>query len=580
MVHFPNEIWLEIVRNIVPDANLQDLEDYKTRQCALASLCLISTQLYPIAQPALHGNYIKFASPWPEEERLANETQHQVDGNDSPYRKNTQLENFLHTLIERPDLAAAVVNLRIGRYNDKENSYSRYRNVKVLPLNPTLSGIFESAIEVSIGPSTEPPSLLDGHISTRDCWKGELRAGIEGAEVALLLAILPNVKFLDLEVSGEPTPFLGSFVRVLCEAISEYRAWAHEDTEEQNKKGKHRDEDGEKKGAEDKNQKNEVGDPRREEEKEVCSCRGFWCPSHDPPPVLKHLECLSVRAFDTQNRCGFNLQECLPLLTIPTLVSFRGYGLNYEYYMYNVGKTKSPLPLDHLRSLKLEYSQLNGRLFTGLLGGTRLQLQTLIIDTYGVLDSRVDESHFHERLQQALVTMASTLEHLVFVTPEDTMSMLNLQKLTRLRYLELGIASLVGRKIFVPHPQCITTRLPQNLQHLCLRRADDEVWEPATALIKAKLTSLDFVELKVIEIRFVWSEDEKAENHSNSVTGSSSKEEEAIMDSGVADESSHLGVLQALANEAGVEIKILTNEPPIEVEVEGWCDSDEHWGCI
>ncbi|CAD0048312.1 unnamed protein product [Aureobasidium pullulans] len=177
--------------------------------------------------------------------------------------------------------------------------------------------------------------------------------------------------------------------------------------------------------------------------------------------------------------------------------------------MYNIGKHKSPLPLDHLRSLKLEYSQLDGTLFTGLLGGTRLQLQTLIIDTYGVLDSRVDESHFHERLQQALVTMASTLEHLVFVTPEDTMSMLNLQKLTRLRYLELGIASLVGRKIFVPHPQCITTRLPQNLQHPCLRRADDEVWEPAIALIKAKVTSLDFAELKVIEIRFVWSEDEK-----------------------------------------------------------------------
>ncbi|THY30624.1 hypothetical protein D6D00_02802 [Aureobasidium pullulans] len=241
------------------------------------------------------------------------------------------------------------------------------------------------------------------------------------------------------------------------------------------------------------------------------------------------------------------------------------YGLNYEYYMYNVGKTKSPLPLDHLRSLKLEYSQLDGRLFTGLLGGTRLQLQTLIIDTYGVLDSRVDESRFHERLQQALVTMASTLEHLVFVTPEDTMSMLNLQKLTRLRYLELGIASLVGRKIFVPHPQCITTRLPQNLQHLCLRRADDEVWEPVIALIKAKLTSLDFVELKVIEIRrLAWLEEKTAANRSNIETSSSSSEEEAIKDSGVADESSHLGVLQALANEAGVELKILTNDQPNE----------------
>ncbi|TIA72777.1 hypothetical protein D6C76_06842 [Aureobasidium pullulans] len=559
MVHFPNEIWLEIVQNIVPDANLQDIEDYKTRH----QLCMGTTSNSPHLGP----------------KKDVLQTRPSIKSTEMirPTEKNTQLENFLRTLIERPDLAAAVVNLRIDRYNDKENSYSRYRKFEVLPLNPTLSGIFESAIEVFISPSTEPPSLLDGHISTRDRWKGELRAGIEGAEVALLLAVLPNVKFLDLEVSGGPTPSLGSFVRVLCEAISGYRAWAHEDTEEQNKKDKHGDEDGEKKGAEDKNQKNEVGDPRREEEKEVC-CGGFWCPSHDPPPGLKHLECLSVRAFDTQNRCGFNLQECVPLLTLPTLVSFRGYGLDYEYYMYNIGKPKSPLPLDHLRSLKLEYSQLDGRLFTGLLGGTRLQLQTLIIDTYGVLDSRVDESHFHERLQQALVTMASTLEHLVFVTPEDTMSMLNLQKLTRLRYLELGIASLVGRKIFVPHPQCITTRLPQNLQHLCLRRADDEVWEPAIALIKAKVTSLDFVELKVIEIRFMWSGEETAENHSNIVTSSSS-EEEAIMDSGVADESSHLGVLQALANEAGIEIKILTNEPPIEVEVDGWCDSDEHWGC-
>ena len=236
MVHFPNEIWLEIVQNIVPDAGLQDLEDYKTRQRALASLCLISTQLYPIAQPALHGNYIKFASPWPEERCLANETQQQVDGNDSPYRRNTQLENFLRTLIERPDLAAAVVNLRIDRYNDKENSPSRSRKVKVLPLDPTLSGMFESAIEILIGQLTEPQSLLDEQITTRDFWEGELRAGVEGAEVALLLAILPNVKFLDLEVSGEPKPSLSFFVQGLCEAISEYRAWAHEVTKSRTKK--------------------------------------------------------------------------------------------------------------------------------------------------------------------------------------------------------------------------------------------------------------------------------------------------------------------------------------------------------
>ncbi|THY87045.1 hypothetical protein D6C93_07688 [Aureobasidium pullulans] len=571
MVYFPNEIWLDIVQNIVPDANLQDLEDYKTRQCALASLCLISTQLYPIAQPALHGNYIKFASPWPEERCLANETQQQVDGNDSPYRRNTQLENFLRTLIERPDLAAAVVNLRIDRYNDKENSPSRYRKVKVLPLDPTLSGMFESAIEILIGQLTEPQSLLDEQIPTRDCWEGELRAGVEGAEVALLLAILPNVKFLDLEVSGEPKPSLGFFVRGLCEAISEYRAWAHEVMEEQDKKQEHGDEDGEKKGEDDKNQKREGEDQRGEKEKDVCSCGGFWCPSHDPPPVLKHLECLSVRVFDPRNKNGFNLKDCVPLLTISTLVSFRGYGLNY--CMYNIEKTKSPLPLDHLRSLKLKYGQLDGGLFLSLLGGTRLQLQTLIIDTYGFSDVFFDELHFHEQLQQAVVRMASTLEHLVFVMPEYTMPMLNLQKLTKLRYLELDITSLVGKKRFVPHPPCITTRLPPNIQHLCLRRANDEVWEPAIALIKAKVTSLDFVELKVLKIRrLAWLEEKTAANRSNIETSSSSSEE-AIKDSGVADESSHLGVLQALANEAGVELEILTNDQPNEE----WYEYEECW---
>ncbi|THY07292.1 hypothetical protein D6D01_09783, partial [Aureobasidium pullulans] len=493
MVHFPNEIWLEIVRNIVPDANLQDLGDYRIRQHALASLCLISKQLYPIAQPALHGNYVKFATPSPEERCLANEIQYQVDENDPPYRKNIQLEKFLRTLIERPDLAAAVVNLRIDRYNDKENSPSRCQKVKVLPLDPTLSGMFESGIKILIGPLTEPPSLLNQQISTRDCWEGELQAGVEGAEVALLLAILPNVRLLDLEVSGEPKPSLGFFVQGLCEAISEYRAWAHEDTEEQDKE-EHRDENGEKKGEEDKNQKNEVGDQRGEEEQDVCSCEGFWCPSHDPPPVLGHLECLCIRTFHPQNKCGFNLKDCVPLLTISTLVSFRGYGLNY--CMYNIEKTKSPLPLDHLRCLKLEYSQLDGGIFTGLLGGTRLQLQTLIIDSNGSSDLFFDELHFHEQLQQAVVTMASTLEHLVFVTPEYTMSMLDLKKLTKLRYLELEITSLVGKKTFVPHPSCITTRLPPNIQHLCLRRANEEVWEPAIALIKAKVTSLDFMGLK------------------------------------------------------------------------------------
>lgn len=92
-------------------------------------------------------------------------------------------------------------------------------------------------------------------------------------------------------------------------------------------------------------------------------------------------------------------------------------------------------------------------------------------------------------------------------------------------------------------------------------------------MIKAKVTSLDFVELKVLKIRrLAWLEEKTAANRRNIETSSSSSEE-AIKDSGVADESSHLGVLQALANETGVELKILTNDQPNEE----WYDYEECW---
>lgn len=116
MAQLLDEIWLRIVVYLTPSHHLQDLEDYKVKQHALASLCLVSKAHHAIAQPALYRTFIKFGSPRLAEKDFVNNFEISLMKISLQIRQNTRLEKFLRTLIQQPQLACNVKNVRIDHY--------------------------------------------------------------------------------------------------------------------------------------------------------------------------------------------------------------------------------------------------------------------------------------------------------------------------------------------------------------------------------------------------------------------------------------------------------------------------------
>ena len=138
MASLPNEIFLEIVKHFPPINKFHDpsdvLEEYNITKNTLASLCLVSKIWRDIAQPLLYRTYIKTEDFDPNidhdeyiEAKIEAMEAHGIDIQTSPdeeleytdYRKPVPLENFIRTMIERPDLAERVECLSISNYCDE-----------------------------------------------------------------------------------------------------------------------------------------------------------------------------------------------------------------------------------------------------------------------------------------------------------------------------------------------------------------------------------------------------------------------------------------------------------------------------
>jgi hypothetical protein len=220
MVHIPNEIWLKVAGYFNPPTDICTSESETVQehdriiQQTLVNLCLVSKQLRAIFQPRLYYSFIKYDRSLARNRLLEAESEYQHKyyqrSEQNFIRKATRLEKFIHTLIRRPDLALMVKQLRIGWV--VEDSVLPVKIGKLyerLPLSGTLANAFVNTLRSFQG-------LERMSVQIRRAWLEDVRNGEEPAEVALLLTMLPRLRFLRVESRRDD---LGMYAQELYDAL-------------------------------------------------------------------------------------------------------------------------------------------------------------------------------------------------------------------------------------------------------------------------------------------------------------------------------------------------------------------------
>ena len=224
MVYLPNEIWLKVAGCFNPPLDLCTRESETVKehdrvvQRTLVSLCLVSKQLRAIFQPRLYGSFTKYSRSNARNRLLESDSEwrhkYYQCSEQNFIRKTTRLEHFLRTLIERPDLAVMVEQLRIGWFVEDSALEGKIQKLyERLPLHGTLASTLVATLRKFQG--FERTSL-----QTRKSWLKDLKEGEEKAEVALLLIILPRLCFLRIESRRGD---LGQYVQELHGALLDSR---------------------------------------------------------------------------------------------------------------------------------------------------------------------------------------------------------------------------------------------------------------------------------------------------------------------------------------------------------------------
>ncbi|KAG9587763.1 hypothetical protein KCU77_g8968, partial [Aureobasidium melanogenum] len=457
MVHFPNEIWLGVANylklptDVCSYKNEALSKDEKVTQQTLISLCLVSKQFRAIFQPQLYYNFIKNKSSTAQERLLSPESewQHKYYQQDErsfrAIRKQTKLESFLITIIHRADLAAMVEHLRIGSYPD-DVTLPRYlqKLYEEVPLHKATSCMLVDALR-----SFKGFDRLRNHF--RKSWEESLRDGGEGAEVALLLTLLPNLLSLRLKPT---TGSINFFVQELCNTIlgPHPKSWT------------------------------------------LIPIQGELCKhpsevqlrSQQPPEILPVLASLSIWSDG-----GFpvSMQDCRSLLSLPCLKTFRGRGLN----VHRISRQPRPglISLQHLQFIRCQFTE------SGLpnLLENCTRLRSLEVNTKFAFNPWFAGIVTIHTLQ--LAQTADTLEHLTLMMPEYDKAMhLDLRSFNRLRHLQVDMDFLsTSLGALNMHEM-----LSMSMEKLIIRRAHAGIKPHLEKLLDTFTTTRQFLSLLVIKL--------------------------------------------------------------------------------
>ncbi|KAH0158369.1 hypothetical protein KCU67_g7536, partial [Aureobasidium melanogenum] len=457
MVHFPNEIWLGVANYLKLPTDLCTRKseafdkDEKVTQQTLISLSLISKQLRAVFQPQLYCSFIKHQRPTARDRllRFDSEWLHKYYQRDErtyrATRKQTRLENFLTTIIQRPDLAAMVEQLRIGSYPD-DATLPRYLQhlYERVPLHKATSCMLVDALR-----SFKGFDRLGNR--SRKSWEESLRDGGEGAEVALLLTLLPNLLSLRLEST---TGSMNFFVQELYDTIlgPQPKSWTLVP----------------------------VQGVLRKHPSKVQSI------SQQQPEILPVLTTLSVWSYG-----GFQIpmQNWESLLSLPHLETFRGRGLK----IYRMSRQPRP------RLASLQHLQLICCTFTDSGLQTLLEnctsLRSLEVNTKFAFDPwGVGTVPIHT---MKLAPLAGTLEHLTLMMPDyETSVPLDLRSFKKLRHLQVDMDFLSGFSTALDLHERLSTRI----EKLVIRRAHAGIKPHLKNLLDTFITTRQFSSLLVIKL--------------------------------------------------------------------------------
>ena len=293
MVSLPPEIMLNCVTQLSNEYREMafDPEKYEimVMQRTLRNLCLSSRIFYTVTQPVLHRMFCR-----------SNELGEYTDGDrllqkieNHKHRQPTRTEQFIRTLIQRPDLAAKVESIKLEDFQNDDEPHDFHTTM--LPFDPLLGDLF---VEASRRIPPPPPDLvrqwsgdeegLDEIQGWQDDWRGELQTGGRNAEIALLFVLTTNLTRLEMESSKH---HFGPCVDDLWEQM--------------------------------------LGP----QSKQIVSCRGvdlevdteFRSQASTPPAIFSSLE--NLVATSKPDSAGVTLDSIKRLLPLPTLHLFYGIGL-------------------------------------------------------------------------------------------------------------------------------------------------------------------------------------------------------------------------------------------------------------
>ncbi|KAG9664180.1 hypothetical protein KCU95_g18855, partial [Aureobasidium melanogenum] len=454
MVHFPNEIWLGVANylrlptDVCTRRNETPSEDEKINQQAIISLCLVSKQLRAIFQPQLYCNFVKHEESIAQHQLLNSDSErqhkhHQQDERNSRAAcEQSRLENFLFTIIHRPDLAAMVEQLRIGLFAPGDTH-------KKVSLDKSTSRAFVAALR-----SFEGFDSLRKHF--RRSWKKSLKNGDEGAEVALLPTLLPNLCSLrfDSETGG-----LDYFVKMLLKTT--LGSSLKSSTLKSAKRLSH--------------------------ERSV----GLQSRLDQSPRILRSLKSLDVWSFDGYIK---SLASCVGLLSQPTITSFHGRGLCVYGSLLSIQPEINFTSLLHLQLIRCK---LDGEGLESVLKRCT-KLQSLEINTKFAYNpdtmSRIPITNKH---LSPLQNITNTLERLKIMLHDDyTGVSLDLRSFNKLHYLHVDMALL---ETTGHGPAFMHELLPESIEKVTIRRA--HLWtQDLDELLDAMISNRRFPTLSSLKI--------------------------------------------------------------------------------
>ncbi|KAH0398567.1 hypothetical protein KCU89_g7104, partial [Aureobasidium melanogenum] len=480
MATLPNEIILEIVKHfpVITEFKHPDdvLEEYNLTKNTLASLCLVSKTWRDIAQPLLYRTYIKTEKTDPDidhdeynEAKIEALEAKGVDISTLPeeefewtdYRKPIPIEMFIRTMIERPDLAEQVECLSISNYWD-ENAERKWGRTDV---NKTLGEMmYNASLKVPLQ-KTKPAWRFD---DWQEDWRNELREGDEIAEVALLMVLLPNVRCLDL---GTSSGTYGTYVHDL---------WSQLLGPQSTKKVEHYGQD-------------------------LDIDVDFASQSSEPPLILSRLEYFNARVDSFLWKSAPKIHIVSPILTIPSLKIFYGWGLQEEYWSENVR-----LPLAHLKEVFLNDCRVSEDVLIVILGCCK-RLESLDV----VYSRWTDEVNLSISFLMALSQRKETLKRLTLFLPEfyehrnDRELFINapwdLRDLTNLETLSLDYEIIFSEDADVdpydPDNVKFPYNLPESIEQLNIEncKLNEDMAECACYLLDARKK---FNKLKFFEVNY------------------------------------------------------------------------------